>query len=124
MGIILKCDHVECGNTEKVWLPYIVREHTKGLKPHVFCIRCGMVMNISPDKAIGRGYFINVISKIEKYLNIPGSTVRMRLVVKELEKIEDFDDSFSMSKYNQEKVFTNIIKKYYQISDRTIQQFL
>lgn len=124
MGIILKCDHIECGNTEKVWLPYIVREYPKGLKPHVFCIRCGMVKNIGPDKAIGRGYFINVISQINKHLKIPGSTVRMRLVVKELEKIEDFDDSFSMSKHNQEKIFINIIKKYYQIPDRTIQQFL
>jgi hypothetical protein len=121
---MLKCDHVECGSTEKVWLPYIIREQPKGLKPHPFCIRCGMVKNIGSDKAMGRGYFINVISQVEKYLKIPGSTVRMRLVVKELEKIEEFEDSFSMSKYNQEKIFLNIIKKYYQISDETIQRFL
>ncbi len=120
----MKCDHVECGNIEKIWLPYIVKEHPKGLKRHSFCIRCGMVKNIGPNKAVGLGYFINVISQIEKYLKIPGSSVRMRLVVKELEKIEDFDDSFSMSKYNQEKVFINIIKNYYQIPDKIIQQFL
>ncbi len=120
----MKCDHVECGSTEKVWLPYTVREHPNGLKSHPFCIRCGMVKNIGPDKAKSRGYFINVISQIEKHLKIPGSTVRIRLIVKELEKIEDFDDSFSMSRYNQEKAFISIIKKYYQIPDRTIQQFL
>jgi hypothetical protein len=61
---------------------------------------------------------------MEKHLKIPGSSIRMRLVVKDLEKIEDFDDGYSMSKYAQEKVFINIVKKYYQIPDRTIQQFL
>ncbi len=95
-----------------------------GLKPHPFCIKCGVVKNIGQDKAKGRGYFINVISQIEKHLKFAGSTVRMRLVVKELEKIEDFEDSFCMSKYNQEKIFISIVKKYYQIPDRTIQQFL
>lgn len=83
-----------------------------------------MVKNIGSDKATGRGYFINVMSQIEKHLKIPGSTVRIRLVIKELEKIEEFEDSFSMSKYNQEKIFLSIIKKYYQLSDKTIQQFL
>jgi hypothetical protein len=120
----MKCDHIDCGNTENVWLPYIVREQPIILKSHPFCIRCGMVKNIGSDRAIGRGYFINVISQMEKHLKIPGSSVRMRLVVKDLEKIEDFDDGYSMSKYAQEKVFINIVKKYYQIPDRTIQQFL
>ena len=120
----MKCDHIECASIEKVWLPHLLGEHPKGLKSHPFCIRCGMIKNIGPDKAKGKGYFINVISKIEKHIKIPGSTVRMRLVVKELEKIEDFSDLFSMSKYNQDKVFISIIKKYYQIPNRIIQQFL
>jgi hypothetical protein len=120
----MKCDHIECASIEKVWLPHILREHPKGLKSHPFCIRCGMIKNIGSDKAKGRGYYINVISQIQKHLKIPGSTVRMHLVVKELEKIEDFDDSFSMTKYNQEKILISIIKKYYQIPEITIQRFL
>ncbi len=120
----MKCDHIDCGCTEKVWLPYVIREHTYGIKSHPFCIMCGVVKNIGSDRAKSRGYFINVLSQIEKHLKIPGSSVRMRLVVKDLEKIEDFDDAYSMSKYAQEKVFINIIKNYYQIPDRTIQQFL
>jgi hypothetical protein len=82
-----------------------------------------MVKNLSPDRAIGIGYFINVLSRIDKHLKIPGSSVRMRLVVKDLEKIEDFEDGYSMSKFTQEKVFISIIKKYYNITDRTIRQF-
>ncbi len=83
-----------------------------------------MVKNIGSDRATGRGYFINIISQIEKYLKLPGASVRMRLIVKDLEKIEDFDDAYSMSKYAQEKIFISIIKKYYPIPDTTIQQFL
>ena len=123
-GKTLKCDHIDCGNNEKVWLPHMVREDSKGLKSHPYCILCGTVKNIGSDRAKGRGYFINVVSKIEKYLKLPGSSVRMRLIVKELEKIEDFDDAYSMSKYNQEKTFIGVIKKYYHIPDKTVQQFL
>ena len=82
-----------------------------------------MVKNLSPDRAKGIGYFINVLSRIDKHLKIPGSSVRMRLVVKDLEKIEDFEDEYSMSKFTQENVFISVIKKYYNIPDRTIQQF-
>lgn len=82
-----------------------------------------MVKNLSPDRAIGIGYFINVLSRIDKHLKIPGSSVRMRLVVKDLEKLEDFEDGYSMSKFAQEKVFISVIKKYYNIPDRTIRQF-
>jgi len=120
----LKCDHVDCGNTEKVWLPYIIREHPIVLKSHPYCIHCGMVKNIGPDRAVGIGYFINALSRMEKYFKLPGSSVRMRLIVKELQNIEDFEDDYSMSKYSQEKIIINIIKKYYDIPDRIIQQFL
>lgn len=121
---MVKCEHLDCGNSEKVWLPYMVRDHPKGLKSHPFCLKCGMIKNIGSDRAVGTGYFFNVISRIEKQFKIPGSSVRMRLVAKELEKIDDFDDGYSMSKYLQEKVFIEIIKKYYRIPDRSIEQFL
>ncbi len=123
-GKILKCDHVDCGNTEKVWLPYVLRERPIVLKSHPYCIQCGMVKNIGSDRAKGTGYFINALSLMEKHLKIPGSSVRMRLVVKELEKIDDFEDAYSMSKYAQEKIFIEIIKKFYNLQDRTILQFL
>jgi hypothetical protein len=122
-GIKLKCNHHDCGNSEKVWLPYVVGEHSYALISHPFCTECGMVKNISPDRAVGIGYFINVLSRIDEHLKIPGSSVRMRLAVKDLEKIEDFEDKYSMSKFAQERVFISIIKKYYHIHEGTIQQF-
>ncbi len=101
-----------------------MRGHSCGLKPHPFCVRCGYVKNIGSDRAAGIGYFINVISQIEKNRNIPGGSVRMRLAVRELEKIDDFEDAYSMTRYAQEKIFISIIKKLYQIPERTIEQFL
>lgn len=121
--IFLKCEHNDCGNKEKIWLPYEVRGHSYALISHPFCTECGMVRNISPDRAVGIGYFINILSRIDKHLKIPGSSVRMRLAVKDLEKIEDFEDKYSMSRFAQEKVFISVIKKYYHLPDRTIQQF-
>lgn len=83
-----------------------------------------MVRNIGSDRAKGTGYFINALSHMEKHLKMPGSSVRMRLVAKELEKVDDFEDAYSMSKYAQEKIFIDIIKKYYNLPDKTIQQFI
>lgn len=83
-----------------------------------------MVKNIGSDRPAGRGYFFNVLTIIEKHINLPGSSVRMRLVAKELERIEDFEDKYSMSKCAQEKLFIGIIKKYYKIPERSIKQFL
>lgn len=115
---------MDCGNIEKVWLPYVVRERPIVLRSHPYCTQCGMVKNIGSDRAKGTGYFINALSRIEKHLKMPGSSVRMRLVAKELEKVDDFEDAYSMSKYAQEKIFIDIIKKFYNLPDRTIQQFL
>lgn len=123
-GSKMKCEHLDCGCNEKVWLPHILREDPCGMKSHPYCVHCGSIKNIGSDRAKGKGYFMNVLSNIDKHLRIPGSSVMMRLVAKELEGIEDFEDIYSMSKYAQERVFINIIRKYYQIPERTIEQFL
>lgn len=121
---ILKCEHKDCGSKEKVWLEFLVKENPRGLKTHPYCIKCGMVRNVGSDKALSSGYYINALSHMEKHLKIPGSNVRMRLVAKELEKIEDFDDAYSMSKYIQDRTFTNIVKKYYHIPESVIQSYI
>lgn len=118
------CAHKDCGIKEKVWLPFLVKEDPCGLKSHPYCTRCGMVKNIGSDRAKSSGYYMNILSKMEKHLATPGAKVRMRLVAKELDKLEDFNDKYSMSSYNQEKTFTNIVKKYFQIPESVVQSFL
>ena len=114
----MRCEHKICGNTEKVWLPFEVRGHTKGLKPHPYCIHCGTVMNVSADRAKPLGYYINILS------NLPITKVQIRLIVKELENIGDFDDIFSTSRFVQEQLFSNAINKYSNITECVIKSAL
>lgn len=110
----MSCDHKPCGNIQKVWLPYEVRGHMKGLKSHPYCLRCGAVKNISSDRAKPLGYFMNVLSSLHV------TKVQTRLIAKDLEELEDFDDAFSISSFIQEQIFINIVKKYSSLPEHTI----
>ncbi|MFQ6119603.1 MAG: hypothetical protein ACE5KE_06930 [Methanosarcinales archaeon] len=117
----MKHDHVSCGILDKDWLPYYdVNRAINNLKPHPYCIHCGFVKNISPDRAKKIGYYINALSKMKKYL----SKVQIRLIVKELESIEDFEDTYWRTGFSQKKIFINIVKKYSNLSEELIQSYL
>lgn len=110
----MSCDHKLCGNIQKVWLPYEVRGHMKGLKSHPYCLLCGAVKNISSDRAKPLGYFMNIVS------SLPVTKVQTRLIAKDLEELEDFEDAFSISSFMQEQIFVNIVKKYSSLPEHTI----
>lgn len=107
---MIHCKHESCGAAEKVWLPYEFEGRSKGLKPHPYCIHCGVVKNISPDRAKPLGYYVNGLAKM------PITKVQMRLIIKELEA-QGFDDAYSMTKSVQEKVFISVVKKYCKVSE-------
>ena len=67
-------------------LPYEFVGRSKGLKPHPYCIHCGVVKNISPDRAKPLGYYVNELAKM------PITKLQMRLIIKELEAL-GFDDT-------------------------------
>ena len=102
---IIHCKHECCGAAEKVWLPYEFEGRSKGLKPHLYCIHCGVVKNISPDRVKPLGYYVNELAKM------PITKVQMRLIIKELEAL-GFDDAYSMTKSAQEEIFRRVIRKY------------
>ena len=106
---MIHCKHESCGAAEKVWQPYEFEGRSRGLKPHSYCIHCGIVKNISSDRAKPMGYYTNMLSRM------PITKVQLRLIVKELESL-DFDDAYSMTKSEQERVFINIVQKYYKAS--------
>ncbi len=116
------CEHKCCGTAEKVWLPYEFEGRNRGLKPHLYCILCGTVKNMSSTsrKAKRMGYYTNILSKL-------GITkVQIRLIAKELERIHDFDFSnvHSMTRNQQEKLFIRAVKKYSRVPEDTIRAFL
>jgi len=105
------CKHESCGAAEKVWLPYEFEDRSRGLRPHSYCIHCGVVKNISSDRAKPMGYYTNILAKM------PITKVQMRLIVKDLEG-RNFDDIYSMMRSEQEKVFSSVVQEYCHVSER------
>jgi hypothetical protein len=102
--------HESCGTVESVWLPYEFEERGRGLKPHLYCIHCGVVKNISSDRAKPMGYYTNMLAKL------PITKVQVRLITKELERV-DFDDLYCMTRSNQEKIFSRVVRNYCGVSE-------
>ena len=117
----MRCDHESCGDSEKVWLPYKCNGRERGLKPHVYCAKCGLVKNTSPDKPHRMGYYINIIAAMSKEIKI--TKVQMRLVSIELEK-RGIDDIYGMDSYNQDEIFIQVIKQYVNVGEQIIHRFL
>jgi len=105
-----RCKHESCSAAEKVWLPYEFEGRSRGLKPYQYCIHCGVVKNISPDRAKPIGYYTNRLARMSI------TKVQMRLIIKELENM-DFDDAYSMTKSVQEEIFIRVVKKYCKVSE-------
>jgi len=115
------CVHVSCSSESMIWLP-VRDEKGSDISPHPWCIKCGAVKNISPDKAKKLGYWTDVISRISKQFKV--SQAQKRLVVKELEAYDGFDDVYSMTFSAQQKIFVNAVKKYFRLKEQTIYSFL
>jgi len=125
---MIHCKHESCGAAEKVWLPYEIEGRSKGLKPHPYCIHCGVVKNISRDRAKPLGYYVNELAKK------PITKVQMRLIIKNLslkkkalsKKLNGKGNyilyaikEYSMTKSVQEEIFSSVIRKYCKLSCRT-----
>ena len=117
--------HECCGTAEKVWLPYELEGRSSGLKPHSYCILCGLVENMSSKskskKAKQMGYYTNILPRLEI------TKVQIRLIAKELERMNfnsDFGNVNSMTRSQQEKLFIRAVKKYSKVPEDTIRAFL
>lgn len=119
----MNCVHESCGNPDRVWLPFEMDGLNKGLKLHPYCVRCGIVKNISSDRARRTGYYINALSRLGRRTG--GITkVQMRLIVKELEGSDGFEDSYSMTGHTQKDIFIYTVKKYCNLSEHLISSML
>ncbi len=119
------CKHECCGAAEKVWLPYEFEGRSRGLKPHSYCILCGVVKNMSSKskskKAKRMGDYTNILSR----LGITNLEVQIRLIAKELERMDfDFSNVNYMTRNQQEKLFIRAVKKYSRVPEDTIRAFL
>ncbi len=115
------CDHKDCGAKEKVWLPYNYKGLERGLKPHVFCIKCGLVKSSSSDKPRRLGYYKNIVAALSEIVKI--TKVQMRLISIDLEK-NGIDDIYSMDKCCQEALFIEVVRRYVNVSEQIIRHYL
>lgn len=115
-----RCKHIDCGNCEQVWLPK--EQLNKELKKYPYCIECGIVKNVLEPPARSIGYYTNTLTEIREYLDHENkkegavigklTEVQVRLIVKELESLEDFDDKYFRNKSSQDEIFLNILEKH------------
>ncbi len=111
------CPHV---SNDSEWLPLLRKDTELTLSPHPYCNHCGLVRNVGPDRPRKLGYYIDKLSELEKYLKKEDgkkgksklTEVHKRLMVKEMEEEEVFDDLYGVLATTQEKKFVEIVKKY------------
>jgi hypothetical protein len=107
------CDHKTCGYEDRVWLYLDESGHASDLMRHPWCIKCGLVKNISDDRPKKVGYWINILSRIVKHFSI--SQCQKRLIIREIQTSEYFTDLYGITGSTQKKLFLKIIEKYCRI---------
>ena len=115
--------HIHRSAWEKLWLPI-----DNGIQmPHPVCRECGITKNISGDRAKGLGYFVNALAEIKRHLERKGgklTEVQRRLIIKELERMEDFADTYATRGSVQKNIFISCVRKYTSLSRSFIESFL
>ncbi len=129
---MVKCSHESCGREHRIWLPETpnwsktMRDTSSNGKSdvslHYWCALCGCVQNISDDRPKKMGYWINILSKIARECSLVQS--QKRLVVKELESNEFFEDMYGTTGSAQQEVFVEAVKKYCRLCESTIDSFV
>jgi hypothetical protein len=98
-----------CGKEERVWFPTDDQRYSS-LEKHPWCKHCGLVENISDDRPKKIGYWMNLFSYICSLM--PVTQVQKRLIAKEIESSEVFQDMFGTFGSDQKIRFIQILSKY------------
>ena len=110
------CDHE---SRDYDWLPMLRKLESMTLAPHPYCEKCGLVRNVGPDRPKKVGYYMEVLSRIEKHLkkeHDKGSKFKLtethkRLIVKKIQDEEVFFDLYGVMATTQEERFLEIVKE-------------
>ena len=108
----------------KPWLPTV---DTGILRPHPYCCECGVVKNVSGDRARKIGYYVNALAAMKRHLGRLGfrvSRAQVRLVLKELEAKREFSDSYYVTGSAQRSIFVEAVRKYLHLSPGYVESFL
>jgi len=103
-----KCEHLECGREEQIWLPSL-DEGLGDTKKHTWCKNCGTIKNISDDRPKKIGYWMNKLSIISGELSL--KQCQRRLIAKEIESCVSFQDMFGTFGSDQKGLFIDIVSR-------------
>jgi hypothetical protein len=112
-------------NSENIWLP---RTDNNIITQHPYCCNCGSVKNVTGDKGRRMGYYINVLhgikNSIEKKKIGKLTETQIRLISKELEKNDAFQDPYSIKGSAQTRLFVEAIKRYTNLTHSLVETFI
>ena len=111
------CEHKISGSREKIWLTYYFEGRERGLKPHPYCIECGLIKNLSSEKPLSIGYFMNIIGELGIRHKI--AQIQTRLIALEMERLA-LDDKFGMDRKQQEDLFVEITTRILNVPARAV----
>ena len=115
------CLHESCSPEKKIWLP-VENNHRADIALHPWCIHCGLVKNISGDKPKKIGYWINILSRMSYQFSF--TQCQKRLIAKELQSNEEFEDIYGINATSQKELFIKIVQKYCNLSGNNIDSFI
>ena len=105
MGV---CNHNVCGKEKNIWLPSKDIRYGSCEK-HPWCKNCGLIKNITDDRPKKIGYWMNKLSIISDNLSL--KQCQRRLIAREIESCDYFQDMFGTYGSVQKELFINIISK-------------
>jgi len=111
------CEH---SSREKDWLELLQGKNELTLAPHPFCHDCGLVRNIGPDRPRKIGFFVDVLSELQRYLKEESKKggkpklieAQKRLIVKDMQDEDIFQDLYGAMASAQKEKFIEIVQKY------------
>ena len=115
-------NHESCHPENWVWLPYDYGTDRGFLKEHPYCIKCGAVKNMSPNRSRGIGFYANILGSIARRRKL--TDVQIRLIMKKLEEIEGFEDRYSLSGDVQSEWFLDAVEMYTSLPREFIAEYL
>ena len=115
------CSHKSCGLENRVWLHTSDGFRTE-IALHPWCIHCGLVKNISDDKARKLGYWINILSIISERFSL--KQVQKRIISKEIVAHQCFNDNYGITGSMQKELFKKIVKKYCNVDMHSIDSLI
>ena len=113
-------EHVECKDDEMVWLPLFAKDHSPASR-HKFCKQTGVIRNQGPEVARRTGFYMNVLGELQHFLDQEARRMgpisrltqsQIRLIAKDLEKLEGFEDRYWRTESSQVRDFIDVVRHY------------